>query len=685
MDTLIRAAELEIDGARRQALRGGTPLTLEPKAFSVLLYLAERRDRVVSKEELFAAVWPDVAVTDNALTRVIAQLRRELGDDAKSPRYIATVMKTGYRFIAEVEGVKGPPRSGAPRRWAVAAVIAAAGVLIAGAMWRTRRTAEWLPAPRFEQVTNTTALDVSPTLSPDGSQVVFASNRTGRFQLYLRTISGGVERQLTDLNEDAIHPAWSPDGRWIAFVLGPRATLSVMPAEGGAVRALPASGSFPAWSPDSRRLVFRVGMATTAREVASFENTNLMTIGLDASAAQALTTANRPPGGHNTPVWLADGRRVLFCATLGDNHSQPWTVDVTTGETRQFATIPAAVLNARLTPDGSWLYFSSLAGLMRQRLPGGKPETLVAAGAQMARDLALSRDGRRLVFSQVNDQTTLWKAPLDGSGEAGPFLDETGVRATAPAFSPDGKSLAYSLLRRGGRMSIQLAEAGGRGSRPVSSPEAGAFSPVWTRNGELGYMLLSKSGPAYWVQPPQSAGRPLPLKLDRRLVRRVKLSPDGRWLAGQYGEIGAPSRVFVSDTTTGEARFVTPASRDIGYPVWFPDSRRLAAEERVDSGTATELVTFSSAGGSLRTLVKERVHNWPHDVAPDGETIALSGLRDGVWNIYTVSGVSGHVRQVTKFTGRALLVRYPAFARGRPEVVFEYGESKGNVYVAELR
>src|SRR5688500_20317530 len=74
----------------------------------VLHYLVENRGRLVSKEELIQAVWGETFVTDNALTRVIAQLRKALGDSAKQARYIETVPTQGYRFIAAVEEVEAP-------------------------------------------------------------------------------------------------------------------------------------------------------------------------------------------------------------------------------------------------------------------------------------------------------------------------------------------------------------------------------------------------------------------------------------------------------------------------------------------------------------------------------------------------------------------------------------------------
>ncbi len=467
--------------------------------------------------------------------------------------------------------------------------------------------------------------------------------------------------------------------------MGAASKVSVMPAEGGAVRTLAEGGVFPAWSPDSTRLVYRVGVAATAREAASFEATQLMTVAAGGGPARELTRIGSPPGGHNTPVWLSDGRRVLFCASLGDTISQPWTADVESGEIRRFATVPASVLHARLSPDGGWLYFSSLSGLMRVRLPDGKPETLVAAGAQMPRDLAFSPDGKRLVFSQVTDQATLWRAPLDGQDGAGPFIDEVGVRITYPSFSRDGRYLAYSLLRRGARFSIQVLDTQGGLSKPLSPPDVAALAPSWTDAGDVGYMQLKAGGPEYWVQPLRSAGRLVPVNLNRRFIRRVKLSPDGKWLAGIFMEPGRKPAIFITNAATGEARVITPRDRDIAYPVWSYDSRWIAAEERLDGSPASRLVVLPREGGTVETLVSEKMHNWPGDVAADNDTIAFSGMRDGIWNIYIVSRKTKKVTQVTRFTSRALLVRYPALSRTKREVVFEYGELKGNVYAAELK
>lgn len=110
---------LTIDATRFEVYLDGRAIVLSPKAFDVLRLLAENRERVVEKEEIFSEVWGDSFVTDNALTRVVKEIRNGIGDDALVPAYIATVPKRGYRFIGPVEvvaarGIRSLPPAGAP-------------------------------------------------------------------------------------------------------------------------------------------------------------------------------------------------------------------------------------------------------------------------------------------------------------------------------------------------------------------------------------------------------------------------------------------------------------------------------------------------------------------------------------------------------------------------------------------
>jgi DNA-binding winged helix-turn-helix (wHTH) protein/TolB-like protein/Tfp pilus assembly protein PilF len=100
--TRLRIGDWWADRAANELGRAGETVRIEPKAMEVLMLLAEHADRVVSREELLHAVWPNVVVGDEALTQSVIKLRRALGDDPRSPSYIETIPKRGYRLIAPI-------------------------------------------------------------------------------------------------------------------------------------------------------------------------------------------------------------------------------------------------------------------------------------------------------------------------------------------------------------------------------------------------------------------------------------------------------------------------------------------------------------------------------------------------------------------------------------------------------
>jgi DNA-binding winged helix-turn-helix (wHTH) protein/tetratricopeptide (TPR) repeat protein len=117
-----------VDGGAYRLLRDGVNIPLSPKIIDLLLFMAARPSALVSKDDLFRALWPDVAVTDNALTQAVSELRQALGDDPSSPRYVQTVARRGYRFICPVEAIVSP--AGAPPASEAPAVPAAPTVAV---------------------------------------------------------------------------------------------------------------------------------------------------------------------------------------------------------------------------------------------------------------------------------------------------------------------------------------------------------------------------------------------------------------------------------------------------------------------------------------------------------------------------------------------------------------------------
>ncbi len=106
---IYRIGDIEVDPDLCCVRRDGEEQRLRRQTFQVLLYLLDQRQRLVTKEEIFERVWQNAPVTDDALVQCVVDLRKALGDDPRHPRFIKTVPKAGYCFIAEVEEVRSIP------------------------------------------------------------------------------------------------------------------------------------------------------------------------------------------------------------------------------------------------------------------------------------------------------------------------------------------------------------------------------------------------------------------------------------------------------------------------------------------------------------------------------------------------------------------------------------------------
>jgi Tol biopolymer transport system component/DNA-binding winged helix-turn-helix (wHTH) protein len=707
--------DVVLDAKRLIVKRDGRVVDLEPKALRVLLHLVEHRDRVVSKDELIAEIWHGTFVTDNAVTRVIAQIRKQLGDRARSPRLIETATTAGYRFIAEVTESGDPsvdievPRASAfparlPVRWAAAILVLAACTSLA---WWKQRTPSVLGAPfqRIEQITSSAAADLWPSFSPDGSELAFSSNRTGHFEIFTRSLAdGGAERQITFDGQDNIQPAWSPDGRYLAFVAKVRGGIGLIPASGGPIRYLTSSGSDPHWSPDGKTLVYRSTNLNTVREAGSW-NSFLLLVDRDGSAPHELTHAGSPRGGHNHPRWLPDGRHVVFAAPGKLAAQTLWVVDVGTGAFEQLGTGASDKLRQiemnfiaypAFTKDASYMYFVGSGrrepmGLWRARVgrdwTAQTAEPLGAAMVTWPRDLALTNDGAHLAFSQETVKSAIWSIPINGAGapagEPKAITQGHSFRDSSPEFSPDGSRLAYTSSRHGGNTMVYVCNADGSSTAPISPADQNSFDPAWSGK-ELMYGSHAPTthGSFYWLSSLSGPPKELNLKLDVARSSRLRISPDGTRIVAH---IGSPDnyQLVVEDLNQGTVHQVTPAGRSIGFPVWSPDGRWIAAQERIQG--STRLVILPAEGGEIRTLVSDPVESWANSWSQDGDRIAFAGLRNGVWNIYWVSRSTGRVQQLTHLSSQSAFVRYPTWSPGNDQVAFEYNELEANIYVGDLR
>ena len=173
----LRIGDWTVEPALNELSAEGKSVKLEPKAMSVLIYLADRAGQVVGREALLAGLWPGVVVGDDALTQVVIKLRKALGDTPEKPAYIQTISKRGYRLIAPVVRSETTPSaripdSAAPRAQSKQRVawIAAAGtavlLLAAAGVWWTNSEHRASALPRHPAIPDTEAAgDAQPTVT----------------------------------------------------------------------------------------------------------------------------------------------------------------------------------------------------------------------------------------------------------------------------------------------------------------------------------------------------------------------------------------------------------------------------------------------------------------------------------------------------------------------------------------
>ena len=527
------------------------------------------------------------------------QKNRDLG--RSKSRTAAYVSRTRPQTAVASPSSKEPEGNKPLRRYLIPAALAAVLVLAVAIVPRFFRPMgpRRFDAVRLTPITSDAGTESFASFSPDGSQIVYVwdGGEAGQADIYVRLVEGGgTPLRLTDHPAPESSPAWSPDGRYVAFVRHERGKSGVylIPPIGGAerklteLRAHPRTRSFRllAWSPDGQTLA--VARSPARDEPGGIVLLDLQTSRTTTLVAQGLGAQGRPGTLSHSPAFSPDGASLALIRTAGLLSSDIYlaAADGTGGEPRRVTSEEELIDGLAWMADGESLVFSSqqrgVSGLWRVRASGGPIHPFPAAG-ENARLPAISAKGDRLAFTRTVLDLNIWRAELSGDtlegAEARVIIAST-RSDKSPRFSPDASRIAF-VSDRSGAANVWVADGDGSNPRKLTSYDGPVPSnPLWSPGGDRIAIQVSAGSETNIDLISPSGGAPRRLTSRGFTGRVAGWSRDGEWIYLSRGGEGlwklpvdpdaSPQAVplpnlsrFVSESPDGAFLFYSAGRRDV--------------------------------------------------------------------------------------------------------------------------
>jgi Tol biopolymer transport system component/DNA-binding winged helix-turn-helix (wHTH) protein len=560
-----------LDPETRVLLRDGEPIAMAGKTLDTLLLLVQNRGRLVDKDELLSRLWPDTVVEEANISQSIFTVRRILGDSPKNHRYIATVAGRGYQFVAPVtesttrtepagSELKEPPRKRSTF-WrnrgfqfgaaAITIVVLAVGI----ALWRAQHPdhGKMPGALRLSRFTSLPGVETMPAFSPDGREVAYvhskhdplALNFLGRqvsqANIYVKLIEAGTELRITNHSGADYHPAWSPNGEFIAFYRDEPGTSGyyVVSALGGSERRITdeqAASAGIAWFPGGRHLaisqvsegshaspLFEISVETGRRRQMTFPLTGTLGDAWPAFSPDGRTLAftrikqagafdlcfmRVPEQGsvHCSPVdarlpaglaWTAAGD-ALIGSSMVKMAPRLWRYDLKTAALSMVTSGEEVAEYPAVSRQGSLAYVISTRRVSIYQLDlgssvaGRQQPNPIAFSSTVQSDPDYSPDAGKIAFVSVRSGSPeIWVTHIDT--QTSTQLTHFAGLAGSPSWSPDGKYIAFDSAQSTGSQIYVIAADGGAPRQITAAPGENVV-PSWSRDGRYLYFSSNRNG-----------------------------------------------------------------------------------------------------------------------------------------------------------------------------------------------
>jgi len=718
--------EFKLDSRTGELRINGTISYLQDKPLQVLILLLEHPGQLVTRDELMKRLWSaDTFVDfDQSLNKAVNRLRETLQDSSEHPRFIETLPRRGYRFIAPVtiehqresviapdsatlspsrvrewptnpakpeplrSGLEAVPAAGlrlsfAQRNWKwlvgilIGSLAISVAVGIGTARWRSGNRGFDLEKMQITKLTQ--AGNAGPVaISPDGRYVVYGLDSKQGTGLWLRQVATHSEVQV--LPPEAVEYeglSFSPDGNYVYFVhsgtkLADFRYLYMMPALGGPVRLLATDVDSPvSFSPDGRQFVYTRGDAKQGGCEVRLANA-------DGSGNRVLATIPETWTGFQPgAAWSPDGRTIAVSFQLYGKRSgyALKLVSIRDGSIGELYSSNYSIGRPLWLPEGNGLLVSlgehTKGGqLWKISYPQGQARRLTNDLADYDIQIDATRNGETVAAIQLKPVANLWVAPA-GNLSGGRQITFGEPATFAAAASPQGKILA---ARQEGGLTITNAD----GSQATPVPDA----PNVNYLAACGrYFLFSSFQPGTGVTRVDADGSNSTILVAKGMLFSPVCSPDLQSVF--YADGSTPNKIWrvpVEGGASTEIATSLGASFDSRLVI-SPDGKLLAyAFEESNPEPVNKLAIIPVDGTSPARILE--VPGWTFENAclrwsPDGRGLQSLVIRDGVTNIWELPLVGGKPRQLTKFTS-GLIWDFNWFPDGR-QLLLARGEMKSDV------